>query len=453
MVAFLLAAVLVPIGAPDASADSEVSTVPGAEWTVESPASHGMDPVLLELAGAYAMADGRNTQGVVVVHQGAIVAEWFAADSNQDSMAASWSVAKSFTSALVGIAISEGLIPSVDEPMTTYFPDWVGTEREGITLRHVLHMESGLDWNESYDPADAADSDVIQMVATQHDQLAFAASRPAGVPPGTQFNYSSGDSMLLSGVIEVATGMSAAAYGKLKLLDPIGIDPVDWWEDAEASTLTYCCLDMSSRDFARFGLLYLNGGQWGSRQVVPADWVTNSIADTSTTTDGYGYQWWLRMDGATGLPPYYSARGHDGQYIYVIPSLDLVVVRNGFYSKSACPPIADPNLFTYYPSGGLVPGEGTIPPAMGWSDEAFLGPIVESVTGGTQSIADEASFSEPNAAQRAASPAASQAAVACQNQEEPETATSPDSLTSPATSPVPRASPAIPISSTPAYTG
>jgi CubicO group peptidase (beta-lactamase class C family) len=289
-------------------------------------------------------------------------------------------MAKSVTSALIGIALAEGAIPSVDVPMTTYFPEWAGTPREAITLRHVLHMESGLDWLEDYDPTSLASSQIVQMVATQPDQLAYAAGRPARVPPGTAFNYSSGDTMLLSAVLAQATGMAPDDYARQKLFGPLGIDQIDWWRDAAGHTLTYCCVDTTSRDFARFGLLYLRGGAWGPTQVVPAAWVDASLTDTAATYERYGYQWWLRPSGSGTVPPYFAALGHDGQFTYVIPSLDLVVVRNGTYAKSPCPPIADPNLVYYYPPSGLVPGQGTTPPDS-WDDEAFLGPIVASLTG------------------------------------------------------------------------
>ncbi len=361
-------------GGPSAS-----SVVPGDDWLIETPESHGMDPAILDQARTYAFTPDRNTQGVVVVHGGAIVAEWYAPGADSDSWGASWSVGKSFASALIGIAISEGKIPSVDVPMTTYFPEWAGTPRQSITLRHVLHMETGLDWLEDYDPSSFATSNIVAMVANQPDQLAYAASIAAAVAPGTWFNYSSGNSMLLSGVIEKATGMSAGDYARTKLLDPIGIHKLDWWKDAAGHTLTYCCVDTSSRNFARFGLLYLRGGTWGSTQVVPSSWVNASITDSAASYSGYGYQWWLDMSGYGSLPPFFSARGFDGQFIYVIPSLDLVVVRNGTYVKSPCPPVADPDLFVYYPPAGLVPGQGTVGPSI-WDDQDFLGPIVDSFT-------------------------------------------------------------------------
>lgn len=374
-----LAVVLLAVLAAAPSGAAPAQVVPGDDWQVDTPESHGIDPALLDAARAYAFLPGKNTQGLVVVHEGAIVGEWYAPGEGPDSWAASWSVAKSFTSALIGIAIDEGHIASVDDPMTTWYPEWAGTPKAAITLLDVLHMESGLAWVEDYSPTSTG-SDVITMLLQNRDQLAYAASRPLEDPPGTDFSYSSGDTMLLSGVLERATGMPAHEYARTRLFEPLGMDQVEWWQDAEGHTLTYCCLDTTGRDFARFGLLYLLGGSWGGDQVVPASWVTDSVTDTANTSADYGYQWWLR-DGDGFVPPYYSARGHDGQYIYVVPSLDLVVVRNGTYDKSPCPAVADPNLFVYYPPQGIVPGAGTVGPESGWSDTEVLTPIVAAITG------------------------------------------------------------------------
>ena len=156
---------------------------------------------------------------------------------------ASWSVAKSFTSATVGIAIEEGAIPGVDEPMTTWYPEFAGTERADMTLQDVLQMGSGLDWVENYDPESIGDSDIIRMVTGERDQLAYAVSQPAEEPPGSRFSYSSGDTMLLSGVIEQATGMPADEYATDVLFEPLGLERAEWWRDGEGHTLTYCCFD------------------------------------------------------------------------------------------------------------------------------------------------------------------------------------------------------------------
>ncbi|MCC5950812.1 MAG: serine hydrolase [Acidimicrobiia bacterium] len=366
-------------GGPDEPGDGDSSTEDAAwDWEVVDPSEVGMDAATLEQARSYAFEEVEHTQGVVVIREGRLVAEWYASDADQDSWAASWSVAKSFTSALVGIAIDEGLIESVDEPMTTWYPEWEGSPREDITLRDVLQMASGLDFTESYDPADLESSDIIQLVLASPDQLTYAADRPELEEPGTVFNYSSGDTLLLSGVLEQVTGMSAAEYAEQKLFGPLGIEQVEWWEDAVGTTLTYCCLDTTSRDFARFGQLYLDGGAWQGEQVVPAAWVEVSV-EPSPAADYYGFQWWLTGVRDDDLPDdLYSARGHDGQFIYVIPSLDLVVVRNGTYIKHDGEPVADPSLYEFYPSG-LVEDRGTLRPSPGWSDAEFLAPIIESI--------------------------------------------------------------------------
>lgn len=355
---------------PDASSD----------WEVGTPADQDMDEAGVEEALEYAFTEGRNTQGVVVVRDGVIVEERYEDEADETSWATSWSVGKSFNSALVGIALDEGLIPSVDEPMTTYYPDWEGTPREDVTLRHVLQMASGLDFTESYDPDDVTNSDIIQMVVFQEDQLAYAADRPSLNEPGSVFNYSSGDAQLLGGVVEQATGMSASDYAAEKLFEPLGIDQVEWWQDAEGHTLTYCCVDTTTRNFARFGQLYINGGEWNGETVVSADWVAESL-EPSEASEGYGYQWWLTGNENDSLPAdTFSARGHDGQFIYVVPSLDLVVVRNGTYIKYDGEPVADPNLIEKLPNS-VVADLGTLGPDedLGWDDTEFLGPIIASV--------------------------------------------------------------------------
>jgi CubicO group peptidase (beta-lactamase class C family) len=362
--------------------DERSTAARGAAWRVDTPEEHGMDPDVLEGARDYAFADGMHTQGVVVVHDGAIVAEWYAPGAGEDSWAASWSMAKSVTSALVGIAIGEGLIPGVDTPMTTWFPEWEGTDRAAITLRDVLQMSTGLDWVEDYHPGEGDRSDVVQMALGERDQLAYAAGRPALAAAGSVWSYSSGDTMLLSAVIHRATGMPADEYARRKLFDPVGMEEVEWWRDGRGHTLTYCCLDTTSRGFARFGLLYEQYGAWDGRQVVPRSWVAESLRPAPRSGGTYGYQWWLAPpDGQpeTGLPPdTYSARGLDDQYIYVIPSLDLVVVRSGTYGKDPGPPVARGDMHERYPSGGLIRGTGTVGAGTHWHDAEFLGPIVRS---------------------------------------------------------------------------
>jgi len=195
-----------------------------------------MEQAGLDAALEYAFQPGKNTQGVVVVRGRAIVAERYEPGRDERSFGASWSVAKSFTSAAVGIAIAQGLIPNVDAPMVDYLPSWAGTPKASIHLRHVLNMASGLAWKEDYDPATTGSSDVIGMVLT-NDALGYAESRDAASSPGTVFNYSSGDTMLVSRVLEVATGASAEEFATQQLFTKIvegrGTLPPDSWSHAE----------------------------------------------------------------------------------------------------------------------------------------------------------------------------------------------------------------------------
>jgi len=351
-----------------------------AGWSFDegTPEELGMDPARLEEARSYAFAGGKNTQGVVVARSGTIVAEWYAEDRDETSPASSWSIAKSVTSALVGIALERGDLPSVDVPMTTYFPEWVGTEREGITLRHVLQMASGLAWVEDYDPEALDGSDIGELVtSSMPSHVALVADNEVAAPPGTVFNYSSGDTMLLSRVIAEATGMSVAEYADIHLFGPLGLE-ARWFRDQSGDTLTYCCLDMPTRDFAVFGQLYLEGGTLDDQAIVPADWVRASL-ESSPSYEGYGYKWWLIGRTETGIPEdTVAAIGHNGQYIYIVPSLELVVVRNGRYRPYGGDAVADPSLLVTYPSDGLIAGRGTVGPDS-WDDAAFLGPIVASI--------------------------------------------------------------------------
>jgi CubicO group peptidase (beta-lactamase class C family) len=351
--------------------------VPGEEWTVEEPELEGMDAATLEQAKSYAFQDGKNTQGVVVVRHGVIVSEWYADGADADSWVASWSVAKSFATAVAGIAVEDGKIASIDDPAATYVPQWGGTDKAGITVENILQMQSGLQWSEDYDPGSVESSDVTQM-GLSPNELEYAMARPVAEEPGSTWVYSSGDAMILSGIIEGAVGVPAGEYAQEKLFEPIGMERADWWRDAEDQTLGYCCLDSTARGFARFGLLYLRDGTWGDEQIVPKAWVEASIENAPGDHPGYGYMWWLESE-LDGVPDdAYAAQGHDGQYIWVIPSLDLVVVRTGTYAKHPGEAVADHNLFGVYPPDNLVEGKGTKPPDE-WDDAQFLGPIVESI--------------------------------------------------------------------------
>jgi CubicO group peptidase (beta-lactamase class C family) len=343
---------------------------PDPEWEVVAPADEGMDPAILDEARAYAFADRRNTQGVVVVRNGAIVAEWYAPGYDAASLATSWSTGKSFAGTLVGIAIDRGEIANVDVPLVEYFPEWAGSPREAITLRDLLEMRSGLQWSEL--------SQTAAFHISDGDQLAASLARPVAVAPGTRFNYSSADSMLISGVIERATGESAGAYAQANLFAPIGMD-AEWWTDAAGHALTYCCIDTTTRDFARFGLLFSRNGEWNGQQVVSASWVAEA---TTTPADlpFYSLHWWANVDPllVNGAPVrLFMTRGLHDQNVYVFPELDLVVVRNGIYDRIGTEAVRTGGnyLTTLAPNG--------------WDDAEFLLPILRSIdpTASTAAVA------------------------------------------------------------------
>lgn len=440
--AAILAASLALLGSvatPAAAAPQMRSAGSDDGWTVSDAATEGMDQTQIDQAQTYSMVPDRNTQGVVVTRSGKIVDEWYAPGEGPRSWSASWSMAKSVTSILIGIAIDQGKIASVNEPMTTWFPEWAGTPKAAVTLKNVLQMESGIQSSEDYDPAHMGTSDVIRM-GLAPDELAYSRARPLVSTPGTVWNYSSADTMLLSHVIEVATGMPADQYAQQVLFTPLGIEQVEWWRDAANHTLTYCCLDTTTRNFARIGLLYLNDGNWNGHQIVSASWVHDSLQPTTASNGRYGYQWWITTaPGVNG--PVYMMNGFDGQFVYIIPSLDMVVARNGYYVKSLCAPIADPNLFGKYPPRGLSPDAGTHPPA-DWDHSTFLGSITSAVTGpATTEVVPAAEPAPgtrtPDGQQMAPCPA--------------ETPNPAPPTTAPATPPPAPA--AMPVSSQPTYTG
>lgn len=196
--------------------------VPGASWVVEDPDAEGMDADAFEEARSYAFVPERNTQGVMVVRHGAIVSEWYADGADADSWTASWSVAKSFSSAVTGIAVADGSIDSVDDPAATYLDEWAGTDKADITVEDILHMQSGLAWDEDYQPSSADSSDVVQM-GLSANELAYAAARHVAKPPGSTWVYERrrhDPRRHRRG----ATGTSMRDYATERLFKPIGME-------------------------------------------------------------------------------------------------------------------------------------------------------------------------------------------------------------------------------------
>lgn len=270
------------------------------------------------------------TDALLVVHHGRIVAERYGAGFGPDDTQPSWSVAKSMLHAAVGILVRQGRLSI---PKSATVPEWSGDDdpRAAITLDQLLHMTSGLRFVEDY--VDDKVSDVIKMLFRPgaEDTGAFAAAFPRDHLPDTVSNYSSGTSNIISRVIRDMVGPHDA-YGRFlrtELFDRIGMASATPRFDHSGSWIASSFCFCTPRDFARFGLLYLRNGVWDGQRLLPEGWVdyarTPAPAQPTDTEHGYGAHWWLLRDDLGT----FFASGYRGQYIFLVPALDLIVVRNG----------------------------------------------------------------------------------------------------------------------------
>lgn len=242
----------------------------------------------------------------------------------------SFSMAKSIISILVGIAIDEGKIGSVNDPIGKYLPTYNSGELAKITIKDLLRMASGLNFHESYSTPINQTTDAYYG----NDLKKLVFSLKAEKPAGTEFKYKSGDTQLLGLVLSAATGKSNAAYASEKLWSKIGAEHDAKWsiDHADGDEKAFCCFYTNARDFARIGKLYLQKGKWNNEQIVDSNWVnisteSNGLNDEfGNQTDYYGYQWWVLKNAK--VPAFYC-RGILGQYIIVVPSKNTIIVRLG----------------------------------------------------------------------------------------------------------------------------
>src|SRR4030095_13688511 len=247
------------------------------------------------------------------------------------------SVTKSVISALTGIALGEGAIKSLDQPLLQWFPECPelnAPDRRRITLAHVLSMTSGLKWNEEV-PYSDPQSDEIRMTRDSNP-LRFALSVPFATEPGADFNYNGGLTQVMAAVIERATKMPIEEYARKKLFEPLGITDVEWVGDLAGMPAAASGLRLRPRDLAKFGSLYLHGGRWNGKQIIPEEWVTRStrrqfrFRPTTGAQDsgefGYAYFWWYNCYVTDrGLVEARTAVGNGQQRVFVLPGLDMVV--------------------------------------------------------------------------------------------------------------------------------
>jgi CubicO group peptidase (beta-lactamase class C family) len=278
--------------------------------------------------------DASGTTAFLVIHDDRLLYERYFDGCDESSIHTSFSMAKSFASALVGIAIDEGHINSVNEPITNYIPELLEKDErfESITIRHLLTMSSGIKYEEGGDlPWSEEADDTKTYYATDLRKLALENSRIEG-EPGEYFEYNNYNPLLIGMILERATGMSVSRYLQQKLWKPIGMEADGSWSLDSTSTgfeKMESGVNARARDFGRFGMLFAKEGKWEGEQLISRGWVEESTsADTSTDpSQDYQYFWWVNTP--EGETYHFSARGNYGQYIYVAPEKDLVIVRLG----------------------------------------------------------------------------------------------------------------------------
>jgi len=292
----------------------------------------------LEIPGIDEYLRQQNTAGLVILQDGRVRFERYGLGFDAAGRWTSFSVAKSFTSTLVGAAIQDGHIKSLEDKVSAYLPGLRGSAYDDVTVRQLLTMSSGVRWNEDYeDPkADVAQFNNATPEAGMDATVSYLRKLPRAHPPGELWNYNTGETNLIGVLVSAATGKPLAQYLQEKIWHPAGMESqATWLLGRTGNEIAGCCLQASTRDFARFGLFVLANGAAGGQQVVPPDWfaqATRKQKDIGDPGRGYGFQWWTYDDGSV------AAQGIFGQGIYIDPQRRLVIASNSNWTRASLGP-------------------------------------------------------------------------------------------------------------------
>jgi CubicO group peptidase (beta-lactamase class C family) len=291
---------------------------------------------------------GQRSAAVVVLHDGKLRLERYGLGFDATGRWTSFSVAKSMTSTLVGAAIRDGHIRSMDDKVSDYIPQMKGSAYDDVSIRQLLTMTSGVRWNEDYaDPnSDVARFNNHKPEAGVDALVSYMRQLPRAAPAGTRWHYSTGETNLVGVLLNQATKKPLATYLAEKIWVPAGMEhPATWILSKTGQEISGCCIQAATRDFARVGQFVMNGAKVNGQSIVPDGW----LADATTTrvpigvTDrGYGYQWWTYADGS------YSARGIFGQGIFIDPKRKLVVALNANWGGGASDRVASAQREAFY---------------------------------------------------------------------------------------------------------
>ena len=275
------------------------------------------------------------SDGMIVLHKNEMVYENYWLGNNENKRHISWSVAKSFISALVGIAYEEGLIDSLDDPVTKYLDDFKETGYDGVTIKDILQMSSGVLFNEDYADYDSDINRFGRAVATGTSMRDFSKTLTREREPGTYMHYVSINTQVLGFLLQKVTNKSISQYLYNKIWNPLGMEDSAYFIlDDVKDEFALGGLNATLRDYAKFGLLYLQNGRWDDNQIISKQWIEDSHStdgihlvpgerETSSNPWGYGYQWWV-----PGFPDTdYTASGVYNQYIYIDPLSEIVIAK------------------------------------------------------------------------------------------------------------------------------
>jgi CubicO group peptidase (beta-lactamase class C family) len=293
----------------------------------------GIDQLKLNKAIVNAFKDSVGTKGtfaIAIAYKNQLIAEKFQTGFSDKNLFLSWSMAKSITQAMVGIMVKQGRM-DINQPAD--IDNWKSTDKQNISTNNLMQMTSGLKWNENYGNR----SDVTLMLHEAGDMAAFTYNQPLESQTDSVWLYNSGATNIVSYLIRKKIANDAEYFGfpRKELFNKIGMRSAIMETDASGTLLGSSYIYASMRDYVRFGLLYLNKGNWLGEQILPIGWTDYTVKVANGSDGKYGSFFWLNMSNDYPDVPkdLFMCRGHDGQYIYIIPSLELVVVRTGFSKK------------------------------------------------------------------------------------------------------------------------
>ena len=306
--------------------DAEGKYYPDADWEKSSPESQGIELKKIKKIMDLSFSDS-STQGVVVIKNGIIIGEKYAEGYTLNSHGTSWSMAKSYYAALVGISIQRGEIGSLDDPASKYL-EYYKDERSKITIRDLLNMSSGLDFP----------SHEHEKMFFQKSHLDYAKNVGVEKEAGLKFEYNNVNSMIIGDILYVVTGIKADKLLVERILDPIGASNYKLWKDEMGAVLTYCCVDMTPRDYSKIGLLFARNGNWEGSQIIPEGFINETFQTVWETPSRfsdykryYSLHWWVsKYDDESKI---FNTSGKFGQYTFVDRDNDVVVTRITKYSE------------------------------------------------------------------------------------------------------------------------